>query len=121
MTSDATLGELLKIGQSKLGQGTIIEFDREIVTALHCGSCGSDEKVFRVLGKVTTHEAICPKCGAERVPEMTHSVTAGDDYLNLSLQEVGLPPYDIVIARAGLDIIYFEISGDQIATPAKFA
>jgi len=113
LTSDATLKELVEIATSRLGEGAVIDFGREVVTSLQCSLCGTNEKVFRALGKLASRDARCGGCGGLRTPELTHSISAHDEHLGVSLREVGFPPYDIITARRGFEMLHLEIAGDR--------
>lgn len=112
-TRDVTIGDLLELACSRLGRNAVIDLGREIVVSLECKDCKSSEKIYRALGKVSADEALCPGCGVLRVPELTHSLSAGEDCLTTTMREMGIPPYDIVTARAGPAMIHFELSGDR--------
>ena len=46
----------------------------------------------------------CPKCGAHRIVHVTSSLSRdGDVALDRTLADLGLPPYDIVTVRRGLE------------------
>ena len=90
----------------------ILEFDREIVCGFTC-VCGNTSAVFKSLGKVTEDDALCPDCGESRRPELTHRVDGSEDFLGLTLEQIGLPLWDIVRGREGMHYRYFELSGDK--------
>lgn len=113
LTSRSALGEVIEAGIERLGPDAILEFGREIVTGLTCKTCGKTEKLFRALGKVKGRDAACPTCGVVRTPELTHSIAAGNRNLSLSMQEIGLPAYDILTVRRGTETVHLEISGDR--------
>jgi len=48
-----------------------------------------------------------------RDPRLTHSLTGAEDYLGRTLAELGLPPYDIITARQGLDMKRFLLAADR--------
>jgi hypothetical protein len=53
---------------------------------------------------VRESQAACPACGAHRAVEIASSITR-DDQVDLSLTPaaLGLPPFDIIVARQGLE------------------
>jgi adenylyltransferase/sulfurtransferase len=111
--SDITLQEMLEIIKDKLGKSAVLEFNREIVCALVCEKCKTREDVFKSLGKITESQAKCSNCGEIRVPELTHTIYGDEKYLYLKLSEVGIPPFDILTGRDGLNMLHFELSGDK--------
>jgi len=48
-----------------------------------------------------------------REPELTHAIYGDEDYLDRTLADMGLPPYDIVIGRDGLDMAAFLLAADR--------
>jgi len=110
---DTTVGSMLNVARERLGLDAQLEFDKEIVSSLRCDACGTGERTFRALGRVTETMGRCPSCGAMRNPELTHAVYGNEDYLDMTLADIGLPPFDIVTARVGLDALHFELSGDR--------
>jgi adenylyltransferase/sulfurtransferase len=110
---DVTLAELLNRVRREISPQAVLEFDREICTALLCRACGAQEEIFVALGKLTEREARCPRCGELREPQMTHAVDGAEPYLNRTLAQMGLPPYDVVRGRAGLDMRHYLLAGDR--------
>ncbi|MFQ6098559.1 MAG: ThiF family adenylyltransferase, partial [Armatimonadota bacterium] len=80
---------------------------------LKCEKCGTRQPIFRALGKVTVEEGKCPDCAQMRVPEMTHSVDGQPEFMDMTLEELGVPPYDIVRGREGLKMKHFLLAGDR--------
>lgn len=110
--SNTTAAEMLALAQDHLGAGSLIELHRELVVALHCGHCRSEEKLIQLLGRLGEKEARCPQCGEVRRPVLTHALDGEEDFLDLTLDRLGIPPLDIISARHGLEMIHFEFSGD---------
>lgn len=102
--SEVKLGELLARAERELGEGATLDFSRDLITQLTCPGCGDTERVGAVLGAVRESQAACPKCKAHRIVETATSVTRGDSLdLDLTLAELGLPPFDVIVARQGMD------------------
>jgi molybdopterin/thiamine biosynthesis adenylyltransferase len=108
------VGDLLERARSDLGSGAIIELGRDLLRSLHCSTCREDETVFASLGKITEARGHCPRCGAPRTPAMFHSVDGRDsDLLEKTLGEIGIPPWDVLYGRAGMEQRFYEIEGDS--------
>ncbi|HSD90994.1 MAG TPA: hypothetical protein VLB44_25905, partial [Kofleriaceae bacterium] len=102
--SETKLGDLLARAEKELGEGASLDFSRDIITQLSCPECGHTTVGGAVLGAVRESQAACPKCKAHRVVEIASSVSRGDSLdLDLTLAQLGLPPFDIVVARQGMD------------------
>ncbi len=108
-----TFRELLELAQKELGQHTILELDRDIVTKLQCSKCKKETTIFRVLGKVTVEEGRCPKCGEIRKVKMTNIVSLSSEVIDKTLAEVAIPLFHIIGARNGEKTKYFEFTQDM--------
>jgi molybdopterin/thiamine biosynthesis adenylyltransferase len=104
--------DLLREVKARLGHDAVLEFNQEIVGSLECAGCGRTEAVFRPLGRVSEKEARCPHCGEERNPTLLHGVCGDEPFLERTFSEIGIPPFDIIAARKGLEQIYLEFDGD---------
>jgi molybdopterin/thiamine biosynthesis adenylyltransferase len=107
-------GDLLERARSDLGPEAVIEFGRDLLASLHCPTCSEDEPVFTSLGKVTESRGRCPRCGQPRAPDMFHSLGDTDrGLLDLTLGEIGIPPWDVLGGRAGMIQRFYEFRGDS--------
>ena len=107
-------GDLLERVRTDLGPDAVIEIGRDLLASLHCSTCGEDEPVFASLGKVTEARGCCPRCQKPRAPALFHTIDARRaDLLDLTLGEIGVPPWDILGARAGMDQRFYELGGDR--------
>lgn len=111
--TDVTGAEMLEIVREQVGPQARVEFERELCTHLHCGKCNLTREFFRSLGKVTVSEAECPECHELCDPQLTHSLDGTETYLDKSLAELGLPAYDIVTGRQGLEMKHFLLAADR--------
>ncbi len=107
-----TLREVLETARRELGASAGIDFSRELLESLDCPACGRSERLFRSLSAVTEDEGLCP-CGGRRAPRLFHSLTGREDFLDRTLAEIGVPPWDILAGRAGSRIVAYELSADR--------
>jgi len=108
------VGDLLERIRSDLGSEAVIETGRDLLASLHCSICREDEPVFASLGKVTEAQGRCPRCGQPRTPAMFHTIDGrGVDLLDLTLSELGIPPWDVLGGRAGFEQRFYEFGGDR--------
>jgi len=100
-----TFAELLDRAEKRFGAGAVLDLSRDVVVSLTCPSCGAaTAPAGRVLGGVRERDAACPACGAHRIVDVTASVTRGGAMdLSWTPAQVGLPPFDLIVARRGLD------------------
>jgi molybdopterin/thiamine biosynthesis adenylyltransferase len=102
--NDVTLGALLERAEAALGAGASLDLSRDIIVRLSCAACGDSAPVHAVLGTVGESQAACPGCGAHRAVEITCSVHRdGELDLARTPAELGLPPFDIIVARQGTE------------------
>jgi hypothetical protein len=106
-SSEVTLGALLERAEAELGVGAVLDLSRDVIVRLDCPACAHVSPagaVGKVLGAVRESEARCPGCGAHRVVEIAASVSRdGQVDLAATPAALGLPPFDIVVARQGAD------------------
>lgn len=112
-SSDMTVRELLEIARQRLGEETTLELGREVLTKLTCPSCGQEESVFMSLGKAHVGMATCPNCGKERDLQTLFTIQGNEDFLDKTLEQIGVPKFDIVWARGLERFAGFELSGDR--------
>jgi molybdopterin/thiamine biosynthesis adenylyltransferase len=109
-----TVDELLSIARDELGPDAELELGRDVLEKLVCPRCGFEEELFMSLGKVAADKSSCPRCSAPQREVVTFFKIRGDEaFLNLTLADIGVPPFDIVMARNGTRAIGFELMGDS--------
>lgn len=102
--ADVTLGALLDRAEAALGPGAALDLSRDVIVRLSCPSCGDAAPGRAVLGAVRESQAACPRCRTHRVVEIASSISRdGDVDLALTPADLGLPPWDVIVARAGLE------------------
>jgi len=102
--AEVTLAELLNRAEAELGTGATLDFSRDVVLSLTCPDCGDASPGRAALGEITEKHAACSRCNAHRIVEIASSATRdGTVDLSLTPARLGLPPFDIIAARKGLD------------------
>jgi molybdopterin/thiamine biosynthesis adenylyltransferase/DNA-binding transcriptional regulator YhcF (GntR family) len=107
-----TLGEMMRIIHADLGADALLELDQELILTLNCTVCQSRERVMQPISNVTFKSAHCPTCGALREIDMTHTVTGKEDFLQMTLADVGVPPLHILRAYNPREYRFYELTGD---------
>ncbi len=74
--------------------------DRDLVISLKCG-CGEERSILRPRAVVKLSEAKCG-CGETMHPVLEHVIVEGTPLASKTLQELGVPKYDIVRVSDGL-------------------
>jgi molybdopterin/thiamine biosynthesis adenylyltransferase len=108
-----TVGQLLNKARLALGPAAQLELARDVLEKLTCPKCKSEEQLFASLGKVQAEKAFCPTCKDVRREVSTfYKITGDESFLERTLTQIGVPAFDIVLARAGERCIGFELTGD---------
>jgi adenylyltransferase/sulfurtransferase len=103
-TADVTLAALLERAEAALGPGACLDLSRDVIVRLTCPDCGATAPGRAVLGAVRESDAACPACRSHRVVEIASSISRdGDVDLQQTPADLGLPPWDVIVARNGLD------------------
>jgi len=113
LTSEtATLADVLRIAEEHIGGDVVIDLPCEVVTGFSCTHCGAEEGLFRLVRSISADEARCPKCGAERVPEVVAEARRGSGFVCIPLAELGFGIMEILPARSRQGQVAIEISAD---------
>lgn len=117
-----TARELLEKAASILGAPAELELARDVLAKFLCPQCRREESVYQSLGKVRADQVICPTCsGVRREIVLFNKIRGNDPMVDRTLQSIGVPPLDIVIARSGKRSIGLELSGDAPAVLGPLA
>jgi adenylyltransferase/sulfurtransferase len=96
-----TVANLLTKARDHLGPTAELELARDVLEKLVCPKCGSAEELFASLGRVSAEKAWCPGCKDVRREVVTFYKVRGDEhFLERTLAEIGVPAFDVVIARS---------------------
>jgi hypothetical protein len=108
-----TLRSLLAQAREHAGADAVIELGRDVVERLDCPRCGKSEPVFKPLGTLRLDHAICPCDGTtSRNPVLFHQIDGSESFLDRTLLDAGIPPFDILTARGSARTIGLELAGD---------
>jgi hypothetical protein len=99
-----TLGALLDRAEARLGAGAVLDLSRDAIVRLTCPACGHAAPGRAVVGAVRESQAACPSCRTHRIVEIASSVSRdGNVDLALTPADLGVPPFDVIVARQGLE------------------
>lgn len=108
---DITLKVLLLEIQAEMGETAVIDFDRDIATYGHC-NCGEHIPLFMPVHKLRGNMLTCPKCGQQMSFDSIHSINGSEDFLNMTPEQIGIPPLHIICGRVGMNCKYYEFTAD---------
>ena len=108
--------ELLAMAQEALGPSAVLDLGRDVARQFVCKRCGHGRDVFRSLSTLTVADATCPACGNPACEVVTfHTIDGTEPYATRPLSELGLPRYDVLIARTAEAALGYELTGDAAA------
>jgi adenylyltransferase/sulfurtransferase len=107
------IGDFLEVARGELGGKAVIDLNNDVLESLECPACHEVEPRLISLGKVTEKEGRCPSCGEPRVPKMFHTIDGRESFLDRTFGEIGVPPWDVLTARVGLQQRHYEFVGDR--------
>ncbi|HKT48829.1 MAG TPA: ThiF family adenylyltransferase [Candidatus Angelobacter sp.] len=117
-----TLVQLHERAQHDLNsKDVILEFSRDVIHKLSCPACGAEEELFSAVGKVTYAQGRCSNDGQMRAVITMHSYSGTESYGNRTLDQLGLPLFDVFAARSDEREIAYLIAGDQKAVLGQLA
>ena len=119
--SETKAGDLLERVRSDLGSSVVIEVNTDLLESLTCLKCSETEPLLASLGSVSETQGRCPKCSEHRTPNMYHTIGARPELLDRTLAELGVPLWDVLTGRAGLDQKFYEFSDDRDAVLGALA
>lgn len=111
---DLTLEQLRqRVQQDLQSGGAVVEFSRDVIHQLVCPHCNAIEAVFAPVGTISFEQGRCPSDGHMRRVVTLHSYSGEPELSHRTLDQLGLPPFDIFVGRSGDDEIAYLIAGDR--------
>lgn len=120
-SSDFTLHALWSRAKEEIGGEVVIEFSRDVVHNLVCDRCAIVQDVFAPLGTVAYEHGRCTSCGEMRTVHAIHSYSGSESYGEKQLNELGLPEFDLFVARNNDRERAYLLSGDATAVLGELA
>ncbi len=121
-SSMMTLAQLLERARKDLDAREItLEFSRDIIHKFVCPGCGREEDVFSAVGTVPYARGRCAADGQMRAVVTAHSYSGTEPFGKRTLDQLGLPIFDVFLARAGEREIAYLMAGDEGAVPGQLA
>ncbi len=108
-----TAAEVIDFASTTLGKPAWLELRHDIMSSRSCTSCGASDRPLQLLAKLGQGAALCPQCGLPATWESTSRVERTDQLACRPLSELGVPGYDIVRCRAGLETFDAVLNDDR--------
>jgi len=117
-----TLAQLLSRARKELGAEEVtLEFSRDVVYKLECAACDREEELFATVGTVPYARGKCPTCGQMRSVIAAHAYTGEEPFGQRTLNQLGLPLFDVFTARSAERELAFLVGGDEQAVLGELA
>lgn len=115
-SSELTLEDLRRRGAADLhSSDVVVEFSRDIVHELECPHCGKTEEKFVPVGSIRYQEGRCPGDGRMRVVKTIHGYSGNESFGKRTLDQLGLPLFDVFSVRSAESEKAYLIAGDKAA------
>ena len=115
-SSEWTLEDFRRRGVEDLGDAdVVVEFSRDIVRDLECPQCGTKEEIFEPVGSIKYEQGRCPRDGQMRVVKTIHSYDGSEDFGKRTLDQLGLPLFDVFTVRTAQREKAYLMAGDRSA------
>ncbi len=111
--SNTTASQLLARARQDLGPDAVIDLGRDMLCGLSCSACGATNELFASLGKVTESMGRCDACGQPAAPVMYTTLRGDEPFLHRTLAELGVPAWEILVARTGTSTRAYELAADR--------
>ncbi len=112
-TTAQMLFDFLRLYDRRLTDNRLrLVLDRDLVKGFRCEKCESWRDVLRPVQTVMNSEAICSKCGEVNRPELCHVVETGSELASRTLQQLGVPAYDILRVQSESEEWQILLGGD---------
>ena len=109
-----TVREVLNFARERISPDTELEVVRDMLERLVCPQCDAEEELFTSLGRVRSEKAFCLNCpGIRRHVVTFYRIRGNESFLDRTLAELGIPPFDILVARSGERMIGLELTADS--------
>ena len=113
-SSEWTLEDLRLRGVEDLSAAdVVVEFSRDIVHELECPQCGTKEEIFAPVGSIQYERGRCPRDGQMRVVKTIHNYDGRQDFGKRSLDQLGLPLFDVFTVRTAEKEKAYLMAGDR--------
>ena len=112
-SDEATFGDVLAFARRELGDDVrTLELPRPVLARFECRNCGKREEVLDLLDRVTGERLPCPDCGAARDVIRLDGVDEASGLLDKAPRAVGLPTWDVLVARTADGPVGLEFADD---------
>jgi adenylyltransferase/sulfurtransferase len=118
MSGRTTAGEVIAAATREIGRPAWLELRHDLMADRTCTVCGHADRPLRPLARLGQGAALCASCGAQTRWSSISRISADDELASSTLRELGVPEYDLIRCRAGLETYDALLEGDRPALEA---
>ena len=115
-TKETRASKLLTIATKSLGNSVRLLLGRDLLVGFDCPGCSSstsfEEIQPRLSAQTPESELDCPNCGNRRLPRIINHLHLNDRLTEKTLDELKVPPGEILAMASDLGVEYFELTKD---------
>jgi len=121
LSSKTMTGDLIEYAAKMAGGPVSIELGRDFVLTSNCKACGSGLRHMRPRHRMFERDLICERCRvearqvkSEAAVAVLSAMDAGADrsLLDLTLEDLGIPPLHVLEVRSARGSSWIELTGD---------
>lgn len=113
-SQEMTLSQLLDCAKEDMAtDDVILEFSRDVIQKLTCPKCGAEEELYAPVGSVRYQDGLCARDGQMRAVTTIHNYSGEPTLSHRPLNTLGLPPFDVFVARSGQRETAYLMAGDK--------
>jgi adenylyltransferase/sulfurtransferase len=120
-SEDTTLHQLWQRAVDDLGGDVVLEFSRDVIQKLVCPACGKEEELFVPVGSLGYEQGRCSCSGEMRAVHTVHAYSGSEPFGSRRLNELGLPLFDVFVARNDERERAYLLEGDAMDVLGKLA
>jgi adenylyltransferase/sulfurtransferase len=120
-SDETTVAELYAYAQQELNSTDVsLDFSRDIIQSVSCPRCNHSKQIFACAGTVSSDNGKCSVDGGEMDVIAIHGFTGKELFGDKTIKALGLPLYDVFVARSKNREIQILMEGDRADVLAEF-
>ena len=104
--------DLLKLTEKDFTEKPLLELGRDFLLGFECKSCGTEQRINQNLYTIYESQIMCPDCSKPREAIIISNVDASNYYSEYKLDQLGVPPGEILTIRSGDKLKWYELHKD---------
>lgn len=110
---ETTLQKLFDAVRPRLGGDLKLHLDRDLLVNLVCPRCDIKKEILSPVQRVSLEEGKCEECGEVCQTDIVYSIGLEDRFRTKTLDQLGIPTFDIVKITGEKGVGFFRLDGDR--------